>query len=156
MSRATKPASKKIIKVPKREGKKRKSLIEEADTWASRYIRLRDMRPDGLVQCYTCTAILHPKAIQCGHFVGRAHYSTRYDMRNMHAQCQRCNKFRSGEPGAYAYRLYMEIGNHEFVELLKEGLREKVLAENELHELINKFKELTNQALRDKNIRPWW
>ena len=146
----------KIVKVPKREGKKRKSLIEEADAWASRHVRLRDSDADGYACCYTCGSKFYITKIQCGHFVGRAHYSTRFDERNMHAQCQRCNKFRSGEPGAYSAKLIADIGIDSFIDLIHQGLLNKVIGDDELYVIINHFKELTNKALRDKKIRPWW
>lgn len=146
----------KKIAVPKREGKRKITLIEEADQWASRYIRISNADSNGLVQCYTCGTHWHPKNIQCGHFIGRAHYSTRYDLRNMHPQCQRCNKFRSGEPGAYAYNLINELGMSEFMDLLTAGLQNHIFGEEKLQELIVMFKELTQTALREKNIQAWW
>ena len=153
---AKEKAKKKKMAVPKREGPSRKKLIEQADLWASRYIRLRDAESGGLVSCYTCGKKFHISKIQCGHFIGRAHYSTRYDPRNMHAQCMQCNGYRSGEPGAYAYRLLTELGITEFTELLVVGQQSIIFGEEQLKELIVGFKELTTKALHEKHITAWW
>lgn len=142
--------------VGKSEGPTRSKLIAEADLWASRAVRLGSLRPDGLVPCYTCGKLFYPRNIQNGHFVGRAHFSVRYDPRNMRPQCLRCNTYRSGEPGAYALKLHEELGCSVFQELLSAGRIEYIPHEDELREVIVRYRELTERLLEEKGAAPWW
>lgn len=57
----------------------------ELDTVASRYIRHRD------TFCVTCGKNLEYNKRQCGHFLSRRFFGTRYDERNMNTQCYYCN-----------------------------------------------------------------
>lgn len=70
----------------------RSKLIKEADRVFSIYIRGRDSwKP-----CCTCWTPWTENA-QCGHFLSRRHYQTRWLEQNAHGQCYRCNMLLSGE-----------------------------------------------------------
>ena len=75
-------------------------LKKELDKFFSLFIRLRYATENlGLVQCFTCGKVAHYKTggMQCGHFQSRRHHSTRWDEKNVNAQCAGCNTFRGGE-----------------------------------------------------------
>lgn len=146
----------KRIQIPDSEGPSRKRLIQDADTWASRYIRLVYIGDDNLVKCYTCGAKFSPEKIQNGHFVGRGYYSTRYDIMNMHPQCMKCNKFRSGEPGKYALKLIKDYGVDRFISLLEKGSNQIVLSAKELTHIRDSFKSETNKLLKEVDYAAWW
>ena len=62
----------------------------KADRYFSEYIRLRDKDKP----CVTCGKYSSDK--DCGHFLSRRFESTRFDEKNCHGQCQKCNRFEYG------------------------------------------------------------
>jgi len=79
----------------------------------SEYIRLKDAK-DGIVRCYTCGAFKHWKEVDAGHYISRTHKATRWDKRNVHVQCKKCNSTmdwgRKGNLDEYALRLLKDYG----------------------------------------------
>ena len=59
---------------------------EHADYAVSLYIRLRDRGKP----CCSCRKWWEEN-FQCGHFVTRGNYATRWDFQNCHGQCPNCN-----------------------------------------------------------------
>jgi len=84
--------------------KKSKIKISTADAWCSKFIRIRDADDNGYCSCFTCNAVIFWKYIQAGHFVSRGRAMTRFDGKNIHAQCPTCN-MSGGEQGKYAVKL---------------------------------------------------
>lgn len=70
-----------------------KSMLDKA---FSDFIRLSNADAAGYCTCCTCGAKKHWKETDAGHFIHRNHTSVRYDERNVHPQCQRCNRWLSG------------------------------------------------------------
>jgi len=68
----------------------RKSLVIKLDTVFSQYIRRKDAINE-IATCVTCNKKDHYKKLQCGHFMSRRHYSTRWDENNVGVQCYGCN-----------------------------------------------------------------
>ncbi len=68
----------------------RKSLVIKLDTIFSQYIRRKDAI-DEIAECITCGKRDHYKKLQCGHFMSRRHYSTRWLETNVGVQCYSCN-----------------------------------------------------------------
>lgn len=64
----------------------RSNLTKEADRVYSLYIRSRDIGKP----CITCWAPWQEN-FQCGHFLSRRHLSTRWEEKNWHWQCPKCN-----------------------------------------------------------------
>jgi hypothetical protein len=85
----------------------RKSLVIKLDTVFSQYIRRKDAI-DEVAECITCGKKDHYKKLQCGHFMSRRHYSTRWEENNVGVQCYGCNISRHGEQ--YKFSLY--LGNN--------------------------------------------
>jgi hypothetical protein len=71
----------------------------EATLWKyfSLFIRLRDSDKNGICRCITCGKKDHYKNMDAGHFITRNNKSTKYDEKNVHAQCKRDNRFLSGK-----------------------------------------------------------
>ena len=82
----------------------RKSLVIKLDTIFSQYIRRKDAISD-IAICVTCNKKDHYKKLQCGHFMSRSHYSTRWLETNVGVQCYGCNISRSGEQ--YKFSQYL-------------------------------------------------
>jgi hypothetical protein len=83
----------------------RKSLVIKLDTVFSQYIRRKDADGCGIAKCITCGKKDHYKKLQCGHFMSRRHYSTRWNENNVAVQCYGCNISRHGEQ--YKFGLYL-------------------------------------------------
>lgn len=88
------------------KNKKRKhenlpALKKRLDGWFSKYVRLRDADGNGMCQCITCGRLRHWKEMDAGHFQNRDKLGTRYNPKNVNAQCKYCNKYRSGEQHAH-------------------------------------------------------
>lgn len=75
---------------------KRSTLVKNLDTVFSQYIRLRYAK-DEIAECVTCGKKDHYKKLQCGHFMSRRHYSTRWDENNVGVQCYGCNITSQGQ-----------------------------------------------------------
>jgi hypothetical protein len=80
----------------KKKPLKRSSVVKKLDAVFSLYIRQKYANLDGLVECFTCERPYDIKKIQCGHFMSRANYSTRWDEDNCRPQCYGCNVMQQG------------------------------------------------------------
>lgn len=78
------------------------SPMSALDSVVSKCIRLGSADSEGMVICVTCARKFHWKIIQCGHFQKRGNLSTRYDIKNLAAQCEDCNCFHDGENEKFA------------------------------------------------------
>lgn len=89
-----------IIKVEDLSG-----LIDDADTIFSQYIRLKDANEKGFARCFTCGIEKHWTILDAGHFISRSNLYLRWDERNVHNQCQPCNRFEYGDIATYSRKL---------------------------------------------------
>ena len=70
------------------------------------FIRRRDCDDHtGMTKCISCNKPVHFSETDAGHFIGRQHLLTRYDERNVHAQCRKCNRFEYGRQYEYSINL---------------------------------------------------
>lgn len=76
----------------------------------SQYIRLRDSDGQGIGTCFTCGFKAHYKNLDAGHGIGRQHKSVKFDERNVHAQCGRCNRFEQGNQAIYKEEVEKRYG----------------------------------------------
>jgi hypothetical protein len=76
----------------------------------SRFIRLRDADENGICTCITCGLKREWKKMDCGHGIGRQHWGTRYDEKNNHAQCKKCNGFEGGRMDVYKEQVNKKYG----------------------------------------------
>lgn len=86
-----------------------KSLVRKLDTLWSKIIRTRDC-PGGFGKCITCGRIKPYSEMDCGHYVGREHWATRWNEKNCHAQCRYCNRMQEGNKGIYAREIDKRYG----------------------------------------------
>ena len=92
--------------------------VDNLDRVFSEYIRLRD-RIFGTqhCQCISCGKIQGWRELDCGHFVNRKHYSTRWSEKNCNSQCRSCNRFDEGNMSGYSIGLIRKYGK-DIVEIL--------------------------------------
>lgn len=76
----------------------------------SEFIRLRDSDQYGYGVCFTCPTRKFWRDMDCGHGVGRQHKATKYDERNNHIQCKRCNGFEGGQQAIYKEEVEKRYG----------------------------------------------
>lgn len=78
-------------------------MANDDNLWSvfSRYIRLRDSDGMGYCKCFTCSRVQFWKEMECGHGIGRQHMATKYDEKNNHAQCHKCNSLEDGREDIY-------------------------------------------------------
>ena len=115
---------------------KRSTLVKNLDTVFSQYIRRKDA-VDEICQCVTCGKKDHIKKMQCGHFMSRRHYSTRWDENNVGVQCYGCNITSQGQQFLFAKYLGLELAE-EMVIKSKQTIK---LSDSDLIEMIDIYKE---------------
>lgn len=79
----------------------RQDYIKELDKVFSRFIRLRDCNEKWIVVCPLCWSKVPREKAQNMHFVSRAVLKHRFDEKNCHAGCMRCNVILHGNYIAY-------------------------------------------------------
>jgi len=118
----------------------RKSLVTKLDTVFSQYIRRKDAVNE-IATCVTCGKKDHYKKLQCGHFMSRRHYSTRWEENNVGVQCYGCNITNQGMQ--YAFSKYLtKIDNNLPDELLIKSKQIVKFADVDLIDMINKYTSL--------------
>ena len=80
----------------KKKNKTRQDYIKQLDNVFSIFIRLRDCNAKWIVICPLCWAKIPRKKAQNMHFISRGVIKYRYDEKNCHAGCMRCNVFLNG------------------------------------------------------------
>ena len=95
---------------------RRKQLVQELDTIFSRYIRIKESS-DGVARCVTCGVRDSWKLMDNGHYIVRGKLGTRYDERNCHVQCRRCNRLEQGRTRQYTLFMRARYGQAVIDEL---------------------------------------
>jgi|TARA_R110001592_G_scaffold206108_2_gene456847 hypothetical protein len=83
--------------------------------------------------------------MQCGHFLSRRFYSTRWNEDNCRPQCYGCNVHSQGRQYEYALNLNKEYGYNIAEELLQISRETVKISTPELQEKIEYYKVLNNQ-----------
>lgn len=94
-------------------------MASDAKLWKvfSEYIRLRDSDEKGYGNCITCGKLCYYKDADCGHGVGRQYKATKFEERNNHLQCRRCNYYGAGEQAIYKEEVNKKYGPKTWDEL---------------------------------------
>ena len=121
-------------------------LCKKLDAVFSQWIRRKDADKNGNVACYTCGKVQHWKQQQCGHYISRRHYSTRWLESNCKPQDAGCNIFNQGNSPAFALHLIKDYGQDhlEKLDLLKNQLckMDRITYEEKIAEYEEKIKNL--------------
>lgn len=126
-------------KVEKKRSLNISGAMKNADTYFSRYIRLKHSK-DGKCTCYTCGVIKDIKEVDNGHYMKREHKSTRYHENNCRPQCKTCNGDvkHNGKQAEFRVNLSYEIGEDKVVEI--EQLSRQIIKVN-----YNFYKDLSDE-----------
>lgn len=121
--------------------------MNDSKLWAvfSEFIRLRDMDEEGFIVCCTCPNKIKAfgtNKVNAGHFISRKHNSTKYDEKNVHAQCVSCNKYGYGKQFEYSKFLDKKYGAGTSDELLlKSKMFSRALNRYEIEEKTKYYKQ---------------
>ena len=123
---------------------------KKADRYFSEYIRLRDADSSGNVRCITCEKITHWQDADAGHFISRDKKATRYDERNVNAQCKTCNRFQSGRQYEHGKAIDLKYGAGTADELLV--LSNQIIKANQAYyeSMATTYKELSASQRQSK------
>jgi len=135
----------KKLKEPKKKQRSRKNLIKALDAWYSRYIRWSNADADGLVQCATCDTKKPVKSMQCGHFMSRRHYSTRWVEKNTAPQCYGCNIGDQGRQYQMSKYLDNKYGAGTSERLQARSQEARKYTDKEIEYLIKYYRDKTNE-----------
>lgn len=121
--------------------------LKNTKAWklTSRYARLisRGM-------CYTCENKYPLDKLNAGHFrEKRGGSATYFNLKNLRAQCFRCNKQLHGAKDIYAKKLVEEYGVGILDELFREGQKSKVWTKKELREIEQNIEDLIKKYERE-------
>jgi hypothetical protein len=132
-------------------GKKRtprQKAVDDLDEIFSKYIRLRDSK-DGYCKCITCgkVAFWTKEGMQAGHFQTRSKYSTRWDERNVNAQCAGCNMVNGGQQYVHGLEIDKKFGEGTADDLVVLSHKIRKFTTNELHEMTDHYKKEVERLL---------
>lgn len=100
------------------------------------YIRRRDADNNtGYCNCITCQKPIHFTESDGGHFISRGRLATRYDERNVKAQCRKCNRFDFGRQ----YEFSLALGEQLSEELLIKSREIYKLSDCEWLDIFNNY-----------------
>lgn len=134
---------------------KKSKKVNDQKLWDaySVYIRLRDADSNGNCSCFTCGYTNHWKKMDCGHGISRRHLATKYDDRNNHAQCGRCNGFEGGVRETYKERVDKKYGAGTWdLLLVKSRSTVKRLSEFEINTMAGYYRRLADKIRVEKKI----
>lgn len=156
------------IKKRKEEKEKRKEFVEKkralktgdsmklADTYFSRYIRLKHS-VDKKCTCYTCGDIKAIKEVDNGHYQKREHKATRYHEDNCRPQCKTCNgdTKHNGKQDEFRVNLSYEIGEEKVVEIERLA-KTKIDASSFFYrEIATKYRIKLNELQKKLKVKVW-
>lgn len=95
----------------------KKIKLQTVQTLANKYARLRDTFGTGGAACISCGVWKSFEELDGGHFIPTTVSSTRFDERNINAQCHRCNRFLHGNQRGYFRGLEKKLGRSELDDL---------------------------------------
>ena len=127
-----------------------KTLKARLWTLTSKYVRLKASDHAGFAACVTCGIVKPWEDLQAGHWIPAAKGNAmRWDLRNIHPQCHRCNVHLGSNGPAYTQYMHRRYGVEECDEMiaLSNTVRKIKPAEYEL--MIEQMAErLADLALR--------
>lgn len=125
----------------------RGKVVKKLDAIFSQYIRLKYADDHKNVSCFTCDkkAYWHADGMQCGHFMSRKNYSTRWEILNCMPQCVSCNVYNYGRQFVFAKNLDKKFGDGTAEELYIKSKQIVKFSTNELNDKIKHFKALVDK-----------
>jgi len=130
---------------------------QTADKWFSKFIRLRDSEEINgayVGRCCTCGKWMTVYdgrwngAAHAGHCITRNREATRYDEKNVHLQCNRCNTFESGRESDHAVFIDEKYGKGTHEELVRKSHQLCKRNENDYKEISDYYRGKVKRGRR--------
>lgn len=132
--------------MPKKTQKYWKNKIDKV---FHEYIRRRDADNNtGNCDCVSCGKTIHFSESDAGHFISRKYLITRYDERNVKAQCRKCNRFEYGRQYEYSIALGQELSQ----ELLQTSRSMVKFSDADWQEIFEEFNDKLNEIKKKQNF----
>ena len=113
------------------------------------YIRRRDADDNsGYCQCISCDKPIHFEESDAGHFISRGKLATRWDERNVNAQCRKCNRFEYGRQFEYSLKIGTELAET----LLQDSRQIFKLMEHEYLEIFESYRDKLENIKKNQNF----
>lgn len=103
----------------------RQAEVKKLDKALSKYVRSHKADQAGRATCFTCGVKKRWQEMDCGHFMTRSKYSTRwlYDeaagLTNVQVQCKRCNMTNGGQQYLFGQKLDAVYGKGTAEEIVR-------------------------------------
>jgi hypothetical protein len=118
----------------------RTQLVKKLDAVFSQWIRQRGSK-DGMNVCFTCGRTQSIAKLQAGHFQSRGKFSTRWDERNVQAQCVGCNLYNQGQQFIFGKRLDQEYGSGTSEYIYLQSQKTHKYTNDDLKSMIERYSE---------------
>lgn len=129
----------------------RSQLIKKLDQVFSVFVRLSVADKDWYITCPLCEARVHWTKAQNMHFIKRSVYKYRWDEKNCHAGCVKCNVILHGNYIAYTRRMQREYGEILVDEMINDRQICKI-ATSSLQAMIEKYQVLVDELRAEKGL----
>lgn len=131
---------------------KRSKVVKDLDNIFSQYIRLKYSDQYGYCICVTSGQKMFWKEAQCGHFVSRGKYPTRWDETNCHPQSVYSNIFLKGDYINYTIYMIDRYGREYVDELIDRSKQSVKIPTSELIEKIDYYKTEVARIKSEKGL----
>ena len=111
----------------------------------SRYIRLKNMNPDGTLTCYTCDKVFPFKHMSAGHGIGGRTNAVLFDERIVKPQCSGCNIWGRGKYAIFTRKLIDELGLKGYDKVVADSQKTVQYKAHDYEEIADKYKELIKE-----------
>ena len=125
------------------------SLKKRLTVYFNRYIRIRDCKGEWGGVCISCGKYFIFSKLQAGHFVPSTSSATRFDERNVNAQCIGCNMFLRGNLIKYFVAMERKYGREVVNELIRKKHQTVKWRASVLEDMIVEYKKKV-KTLQDK------
>ena len=105
-----------LEKVKSKPKAPRGASIQTLDRAFSKKVRERDC-PGGIGVCVTCKRLKPYAEMDCGHYLGRQYFATRWNEMNCAAQCRYCNRFNEGLKDKFRAALIEKHGEEAILKM---------------------------------------
>lgn len=119
-------------------------IIKKLDSVFSEYIRTKNVDSYGFTHCFTCNCKDYWYNLQCGHFISRKYFGTRWDENNARPQCKKCNCFLNGNLNIFSEKLLNEIGKKEYELLFEKSHKIAKITAKDMGKLVNVYNNRVN------------
>jgi hypothetical protein len=123
----------------------RKTLIRKLQEAVNLYARLRDCAERGGCNCISCNQWKYFDDLDGGHFVKSTSSEVRFDLRNINAQCQQCNRYLGGNERNYYDGMRKKWGQDVIDELQSKQYNVKKWSVDELQEMLENVEKMNSE-----------